>query len=178
MRVFIAIDMPESVSAHLRTLQSQIKGARCTLPSHFHLTLRFLGDIDEQDLPGIKERLALVKFGAFDARVRGIGTFPGGARVSIIWAGLEPADLLGALQKSISRALVGIGAPEDFPFAPHITLARVKTAEDKSALFSSIRAMRAEPLTFRVDRFRLYESTLTPDGPAYKSLATFTAQNP
>src|SRR5690242_10374153 len=130
MRAFIAIDLPESVRAALAEVQHAVRDAardaRWTRPEGTHLTLKFLGQISDAQVQVVVQALAKVeRFEPFPIEVKGFGFFPGEKRPRVFWAGLEAPAALAELAARIERDLEKIGfAPENRPFAPHLTLAR------------------------------------------------------
>ena len=175
MRLFVAIDLPPDLKDRLLALKTDIPGAVWVKPPALHLTLRFLGDpIDPIRLTPIRTALASVKAAPFPLTLRGTGRFPSGDRrpARVLWVGMADQPALTALQAAVEQALVPLGfAPEDRPFSPHITLARLKGEGSVARFLDRHGAFRAEPFT--VSEFHLVSSTLTPGGPNYRHEATF-----
>lgn len=176
MRLFIALQLPAAVQAHLRALQGRIPSATARLvpAKSFHLTLKFLGEVAEDKVGRVKERLASVSFKPFEASLAGTGVFPNEQHVNVVWVSLAPEEPVRALQASIDDALATLFAKDD-RFKPHLTLCRVKSVQDKQAFLKAVARLAPEPLKFTVDAFELVQSTLTPDGPVYTTLASFPA---
>ncbi len=176
MRLFIAIPVPEPVQEHFLFLQKQLPSdAKITKVKAFHLTLKFLGEVDESKLAVIKQQLATVSFDAFTAKLAGTGIFPDEKMIRVVWVGLEPADIIKNLQKAIDESLKDF-FELDTRFHPHITLGRVKHVEDKQAFRESVQKLQVEPLEFPVTSFELIKSTLTKEGPVYEVLETCSSK--
>ena len=173
-RLFVAMDLPESVVDELAVFCCGMPGARWVMPEQLHLTLRFVGEVDGGLFREIREALMAVDGGAFDLRVKGFGYFPPRKQPRVLWAGVEPADEVIALRNRVERALVRLGLePEARKFSPHITLARLDgTPIGKVTQFLAGNSLYASP-TFTVSEFRLYSSVLTPKGAIHTSEASY-----
>ncbi len=167
MRLFVAIEVPEDDV--LVKLQDEIKkiNAKCTYPKHFHLTLKFLGDVD--DVNEIKEKLSKINFDPFKMTISGIGAFPNEDYIRVIWAGIKGHDNIIKLQKKIDEKLSDIFG-KDTKFHPHFTLARVKFVKDKDRMKKLITELKFEDIEFDVKEFKLIKSELTPKGPVYENI--------
>ncbi|GAF84965.1 unnamed protein product [marine sediment metagenome] len=175
MRLFIAIELPAELKEYLKKLQNQLGGsdsAKMSLVKEFHLTLKFLGDVSEEKLDGIKSRLAAVEFSAFSALLDEIGVFPDEKRPRVVWAGLEPKEKIIELQQKVEEALKGL-FPKDERFHPHLTLARVKFVKDKKEFSDKLKAISVDKKEFNISSLKLIKSTLTPEGPVYEELGSF-----
>ncbi|MBS3128504.1 RNA 2',3'-cyclic phosphodiesterase [Candidatus Woesearchaeota archaeon] len=175
-RCFISLDLPEPVVEEIKkiqeTLQKQnlFKG-KLTEKEHLHLTLKFLGEIDEEAVEKVKERLKEIKIKKFDAAINKIGIFSP-QHIRIIWLQLEGAD---ELQKEIDDALQEL-FPKEHRFMGHITIARVRNIEDKKKLITFLENYDLENLKKQkipVHEFFLKKSVLTPQGPSYSDLGVF-----
>ncbi len=174
MRSFIAIELPEAFSAKLQSVQKQLMtdSAKLTLTKTFHLTLKFLGEIDDGRVDDLKSLLSKITFKPFDAKLTTIGFFPDENYIRVIHIGLEPEKQLKALQKTIEEALPNF--KKDTSFHPHITLARVKFVKDKEQFKTTISKIKLPDFPeFKVENFKLIKSTLTSEGPVYEELASF-----
>ncbi len=178
MRLFVAIQLPDAVKDQLVALKTDLPGAVWVKRPALHLTLRFLGDrIDPIRVTPIQLALASVHADAFPLALRGTGRFPPGARrpARVLWAGLTASPALLTLQAAVAQALAQADfPPEDRPFSPHITLARLKG--DQAAMLierflDQERGFQSDPFT--VSSFHLISSVLTPQGPNYRLEGTF-----
>jgi 2'-5' RNA ligase len=177
-RLFVAIDIPEEIKAQLGGLKTAVPTARWVNPANFHLTLRFIGEIDAERVEPVQTALASVQGQPFDLRFVGVGRFPPSAKKAprVLWAGLAPQPHLMTLQQRVETALEPVGfKPEARGFNPHITLARLRThkpAPEAVAFLEANANFSAGP--FHVPAFYLIESELRPEGAHYTRLATYT----
>jgi len=146
-------------------------------PGNIHLTLRFLGEVDESRLPLVTEALeeAASVCPPLDLVSSGLGAFPSMKRPRVLYLGLKESDGLAALKKSIDEALAKRGFPEDDkPFRAHLTICRVRSPEATATLSARVNTLKMEKkVAFTVDRFVLYKSTLTPEGAVYTRIKDF-----
>lgn len=150
--------------------------ARWSPPEQYHVTLRFIGEVDAADR--YADALAAADAPAFTARPYGLDLLPARRRPRVLMVGLDLTDGLKAAYRSIRDALDDAGLDaEDRDFRPHLTLARLRDA-DPVAVHHFLRrqeealdASELEP--FEVDAFHLYSSTRTPDGAVHERLRTF-----
>lgn len=178
MRLFVAIDLPDTVKDQLDTLQTCIPTARWVKRQQMHLTLFFLGETDR--LPDIKNSLASIETPPFSLTLTGVGRFPKRHRQPprVLWVGIDAEPALAQLHEQVTTALAEIGfEPEHRPFSPHITLARFKTREplpEVDALLNAHGAFRVPSIA--ITEFVLFSSALTPQGPLYEREAVFALQ--
>ncbi len=178
MRLFIAIDFNEA--DYFKQYQDQLKQLSdklqlgYTLPATFHLTLKFLGDIEETKLDEIAKRLNNLKFDACTAKIKSLGVFPTEDYIRVVWIGFDNETCICNLQKGISSNLRDI-LPEETNFKAHLTLERVKfmPANNKNEFIAAVKKIQVKPQEFKINEFKLIESTLTKTGPVYKTLKTF-----
>jgi RNA 2',3'-cyclic 3'-phosphodiesterase len=184
LRTFIAIDVPPAVLDTIIRIQSRFRplGLRASWvkPGNIHLTLKFLGETDPDRIPGIQNKLTeiLASFTPFRLSLDSVGVFPNTKNPRILWIGLKDDEgTLQTLQSSIEKALEGMGFPMDpRPFAPHLTLARIKSPKGNRELQDELDAVNQkgiDPHPFDVGEIHLYESQLTPKGSIYTVLANF-----
>jgi len=174
-RLFIAVDLPEPVKARLADLCSGVPGAKWVKHDQIHLTLRFIGDADDAQTEAIKTALWTVKAASFEMRLESVGQFPPKGKPRVLWVGVTAPPALTGLHQRITTALAALGLPaEDYPFAPHITLARLKTPPAPEAtrpFFARHAAFNTDP--FPVESFVLYSSVLAPQGASYQREAIY-----
>ena len=177
-RLFIAIPTPEAVQDALFDLrEDDIPAARWVQREQLHLTLRFLGDTDDEQTEKIQEKLADIQFQPFEIECRGLGQFPPNKPPRVLWAGIKYSDALFQLQGAVEYALLELGyTREKNRFFPHITLARFREIPRHNAVGKYIHkhaTFHTSP--FLVDAFNLYASELTPKGAQYTKLKTYPA---
>lgn len=144
-----------------------------------HLTLRFLGDLDEVDLPALVALMRPIarRTAPFDLHFEGVGAFPSRAEPRVVWMGVTAGrEAVTHLASEISDALNGLGLPPDSPaFVPHLTLFRVRSGQDR--LRARLLLDGADPVPgerrVRVSEFVLKESTLTRAGPVHRTVERF-----
>ncbi len=173
MRLFIALDFEDK--QYFSDIQKRIisDAAKLTLTNTFHLTLKFLGEVKEEDVDEIKDALKAVKFEKFSILTDKTGVFPDYDYIKVVWLGLKDGSKVLELQQRIEKALEGL-FPKDDRFHPHITLARVKFVKDRNTFAKAVKEAKAEPKEFNLDCFKLIKSTLTPEGPVYEDLEEYS----
>lgn len=127
-RLFTGIEIPSDIAADLDLMKGGVWGARWIEREDFHMTLRFVGDVDDNVASELALMLQAVSPPAFDLQLRGVGAF-GGAKPHAIYAGVAENAALRRLQGAQERVCQGIGlAPEQRKYTPHVTLARLRQA--------------------------------------------------
>ena len=179
IRTFIAIELPGNIISSIRKVQEGIKSygfkVRWVRPENIHLTLKFLGNINEADTEKIGRAIfdAVKEYPPISLAAKGIGVFPEVKRPRVIWVGItgQVEPLIG-MQKTLDDKLEAIGFPkENRPFKGHLTLARVKGKIDSKRLSEAMKEFQefeAEPFT--ADQIILFKSELKPTGSVYTKL--------
>lgn len=180
MRLFVAIWLDDQVRTSLRRLQDTLRprcpGVRWTSPEQLHITVKFLGEVEDRRVPdivaGLEEAAELCK--PFDLRVVNVGCFPPRGEVRIVWAGVEDTDrVLAGGAGVLDAALEVVGfARETRPFSPHITIGRVRSDGSLGRLRSVVEKAQAGPEEQRVVEWRLMSSVMSSRGSVYDTLAT------
>ncbi len=181
-RTFVAVVVSETLCAKLTRLQSLLAPAvtdmRWNMISPFHVTLAFLGDVENTDLNDVCRAVdeASRSIPPFDLRIEGLGVFPSPEKARVIWAGLTGPGLssLAELQSAVVEAVAGAGYSHDEKaFHPHITLGRLAgkrgPSPDLTPQLNHYRTWSAG--SFRVAEVVTFASTLTREGPEYAPLA-------
>lgn len=185
IRSFIAVPLNPQVHKSLAdftrqySLNSREQGFRPVKAENIHLTFKFLGEIDENQVQQLGFALSqlTVKLSPFTGSVQGIGAFPGWTnRPRVIWVGVEPVEPIRDVYHLIEEATIKLGiAADGKPFSPHLTLARVSylTRESESAI-NKLKDLSPEPDfgRFLIDKVTLYKSVLLPQGPVYSILSS------
>ena len=180
IRAFIAIDVPEPVLRAIAKAQDTLRGSglkiRWVRKEGMHLTLKFLGDIDRDDVEKIRAAMgrATKAFSPVTLRADGLGVFPDLKRPRVVWVGLSgDVEVVRALQRDLESQLNGLGFPkEKRPFKGHLTMGRVKGRLDRAKLSKALQALgefRTE--SFTAQSVVLFQSDLRPDGAVYSRLA-------
>ncbi len=180
LRTFIAIPMGPSIQKTASDVQEDLKrlflDVKWVKPPQIHLTLKFLGDVEEEKIATIKQIMAkhLPMFKAFDAQLTQAGAFPSARHPQIIWLGLK--DVQGEIKKIVElleNELEQAGfKKESRDFHPHVTIGRVRSQKNIRALSEKLGALSLPPTHERIERVILFKSTLGPGGPAYEELAS------
>ena len=171
MRLFIAINFDE-IKYYFVELQKLLPNAKLSLANAFHITLKFLGEVEPNKVEVIVNTLKKVKFDPFNVFLDSIGVFPTENYIRVVWIGINPEKKVMELQKIMDESLKGSFKKEK-DFKAHITLARVKYLENKKEFIEQLKNLKVESIKIEVKDFRLVKSTLTPKGPIYEDLAIF-----
>lgn len=174
IRLFVAIELPEAVKAELARLGGGVPGAKWVGPENLHLTLRFIGEVDEDAATDIAAALDHIRAPAFDLVLSGVGQFSSHRSPRVLWVGVEKNQSLVHLNGKVESALVRAGvAPERRRFSPHITLARLgKASKPRINSFVSTNAMfAAGPV--HADSFVLFSSFLGRNGAIHRPEAVY-----
>ncbi|HSR50565.1 MAG TPA: RNA 2',3'-cyclic phosphodiesterase [Acidobacteriota bacterium] len=184
IRSFVAVSLPQDVRQALERTALPFKrlglNARFASPGSMHLTLKFLGDIE----PGRVDSLAAQISGAacihapFRLTLGTLGVFPGRRRPRVLWRGMRGIVPLLELQRSVSSLLAQEGfEPDKRPYAPHLTLARLRSPRGSQALLEEVERFNEEyeesqAEAFEVTQVNLFQSILKPSGAEYRILSS------
>lgn len=174
IRLFVGLALPEAIVSALDRLTSGMPGARWVEPENFHITLRFIGEVDEVDAEDIHHELTRVRAPRFSLSLAGVDAFGRGPKTRALWAGVEKSKALHLLRGRVESAVVRAGQPpETRKFVPHVTLARFHQAPAMriQSFIEGNNLFRAGP--FEVDRFVLFESETGEGGAVYTSLEEY-----
>ena len=189
MRLFTAIELGEEVCAQAAALLDTLRRraresaprARVTwvAPERMHLTLRFIGEVDDAQGEAIVSALREpIEQSRFDVRWRGLGSFPPRGAPRVLWVGVAAgSEALSQAEHAVSRRLATLGiAPEDRPYSPHLTLARVR---DPAGLRTAplFEGLDGELGQTHVNAITLFRSHLSPKGPTYVAMQRTALQN-
>lgn len=182
LRLFIGIELDDSIRkiveqahAHLKTVDTHFKW---TTAQNAHITLKFLGNVSADKVDDIKSRLNKISRQTSPSQfeLTEMGAFPKPQMPRIIWLGVKQEktwmeDLAGKIDESLAEMEF---QKEDRPFHPHVTIARVKTGKNRTALCEAIESFSVgQQARQSVSHFTLFQSTLTPQGPIYQNLQNF-----
>ena len=169
-RLFVCIELPDSITEFLAHLDPNLRGVRWLTPEQMHLTLSFLGSVSSDAEEKLRENLSTIRVTSFFLSVGGVGTFPAKGRPKIIWTGVGSGHPhLFQLYKRVQEAVLAAGIEPDLrPWHPHITLARCNESIDAAAVRQFVKTHAdVEVGLIRVTSFALYSSELTPAGSVY-----------
>lgn len=182
MRLFVAVHVPEEWKEEALRVASELSAGGADVkwvpPRNMHLTIKFLGEVEEGLLAPIKDALSVAAEGAapFDAGLAGVGLFPPKGAPRVVWLGVSPGESgLTALARSVSGALEPLGfEPERRPFVPHLTIGRVRSPEGAGWLREAVKKVRTrECPRARIASVYLMESKLGGSAPVYSELGCF-----
>jgi 2'-5' RNA ligase len=173
-RLFVALDLPEGVRDKLADISRDLPGADWVYSEQYHLTLRFIGEVDRETFLAVRQGLGSVTARSFHLSLRGIGCFPLRGDPETLWAGIPRNESLVRLRHKIESQLGRNGVPPDTrKFFPHVTLARVRECrEDWIGQYVSGHALFSVP-EVPIQGFNLYSSRLTPEGAIHTLEGTY-----
>ena len=177
LRCFVAVDVPEQLKAKILALSSRLEsyGVKIVERPNLHLTVKFLGNVHQNKLAMVEDRLRTIDFSKFTVRLRSIGVFPNEHFIKVIWVGGE-SDELYTLAKKINSVLFPDFKKEEF--TAHLTIARVKRTISKSDLHRFLEQHKNDNFgDFVCSSFELKQSKLAQTGPEYRTLAAFEAKS-
>ena len=184
MRTFIAIDLPNDIKDVIAGLQERLKvpaaDVKWVAPENVHLTLKFLGEIDEAKLDKV---IKIIEGSAgnthgFQLRLSSLGAFPKINFPRVIWVGIDRGEKEAKeIAEELEEKIAKIGIPkEERSFSSHITIGRVRSAKNRDKLLKGLEAEAREfpnseaGLEFYVSKITLFKSTLSAQGPTYEAL--------
>lgn len=182
MRAFIAVELPKTTRDSLRHIQEELKASGADVkwvkPENIHLTLKFLGEIDPDQLAKINLILDAVskEKKSFSIRLSSLGAFPKMDYPRVIWAGIDRGEgQTQELAKALEAKIEKLGIPkEERAFSSHITIGRIKSNLGRDKLVASLKGLRGyfndHPQELTVTKITLFKSTLAPAGPVYEAV--------
>ena len=168
LRLFAALDVPPDIGEGLQPRQQGIPGARWRPLEALHVTLRFFGEVREDQADDLDAELAVVTGSPLDITLEGVGAFGEGEAIHAVWAGVADSEALRVLAHRCETAARRAGLkPEHRAYKPHVTLAYLTRPDPaRVAVWIQANNLLKSP-TFRLAGFGLYSSTLGPGGSAY-----------
>ncbi|MFN2477410.1 MAG: RNA 2',3'-cyclic phosphodiesterase [Chthoniobacterales bacterium] len=168
-RLFVAIDMPQSVAELLVAIDPELPGVRWLPAELIHLTLSFLGNVGPTAEATLRERLSAIRFQPFFMPVKGVGTFPQKGKPNVIWAGVGAGHpQLFHVYKRVQEAALSAGLKPDLrSFHPHITFARCRDVSAETIRPFLKRHADFDAGMIRVESIAFYSSIPGPLGSAY-----------
>lgn len=175
-RGFIAIEIPAapSIIEFEKAISKTSTDVKLVEPKNIHLTLKFLGDTDENQIDAIEQiiRESVKDITPFPLTLKGTGVFPNERYLKVIWVGIINGDNLATIAKSIDEKLIPLGfKKEQRGYSAHLTIGRVRTAKNKDQLLTVINNFKEQEfLQQEIHAVTLKKSELTPTGPIYTTL--------
>ncbi len=178
MRTFIALELSKEIKEELSRLQDELKKADADVkwvkPDNIHLTLKFLGNVEDTKIEQIRNILKEIssKHMAFEISLFKIGAFPHLNYPRVIWVNIDKGcGETEEIAKEIENNLEKEGfARESRPFSAHLTLGRVKSGKNKLKLKQKCVSIDIRPISCVINHITFFQSTLTPRGPVYTPL--------
>ena len=187
-RTFIAVDIGDGIRKQAIALQKQLArtaaGVNWSEPGGMHVTLLFLGEVDDREVVQVCRAVKEVagREPPFGLCVSGVGAFPNARRPKVVWGGItEGADVLQRLYAALEEKMLALGCyrSEDRAYTPHLTLGRVTSDEDSFALATEIPKLSGwEGGQAAVSEVRVYTSEMRRDGPEYTVIARSSLTGP
>lgn len=170
-RLFVSIELPESVRQGLAELDPHLRGVRWLEPRQMHLTLSFLGNVSTEIQEALTENLRSISWKSFFLPLVGFGAFPGKGRPNVIWIGVGTGHPhLFQLHKRVQEAALAAGLEPDLrSFHPHITIARCRDVSSETIRPFLKTHANFDAGMIHVESFCLNSSELTPAGSVYTS---------
>lgn len=179
MRLFVAMDIPEetrrALAALIKDFAAICPAARWVRAQGIHVTLKFIGHVNDEMVLRIKETLSGVRRDhAITVAFRDFGFFPNERHARVFFVGIQANKELGVLAREVEERLALLGIPkDDRAFRPHLTLARFKTSEGLPALREKIASLPSQDFgASEIGEFHLYQSVLGSNGAMYTKLST------
>lgn len=183
VRAFVALELPPAIQDGLRAISTDLQPKTKTLPlrwvpiENIHLTLKFLGEIDEANIKIISDMLQskAKSTPAFDVSLNGLGVFPNPRRPNVVWVGADAPEALQDLQRQLEVELSVLGfVLEKRPFSPHLTIARVRREArpaDSKQISEIVASTHVAAFSGHINTLTLYRSQLKPGGSVYNPLS-------
>lgn len=173
-RLFTALEIPRNAALSLSLLRGGLPGARWIDVENYHITLRFVGDVDNRTADEIVDRLDRIDRPEFPISLMGTGSF-GSRKPHSVWAGVTPHPEMTALQGEIERICQRVGlAPETRKVSPHVTLARLKSSRLDDVVHYLEGRSNFMTNSFTVGRFVLLSSRESVGGGPYVTEEIFS----
>ncbi|MGQ9781807.1 MAG: RNA 2',3'-cyclic phosphodiesterase [Nitrososphaeria archaeon] len=178
VRTFVAVDVENGeVKAKILELQRKLLSlgidAKPVQPDNLHLTIRFIGEIEEAKVRDIIAALSTIRLEPFKVQYVGLGVFPSISHINVVWIGIdsESSKNMVSLWEKVEASLEKAGFPSDRRFDPHLTILRIKTGRNREELAAAIRRHSNISLgEDTVSKLKVKKSLLTSNGPIYSDL--------
>jgi 2'-5' RNA ligase len=165
-RLFTAVEIPADIGRSLALLRGGLPGARWVEPENYHVSLRFIGDIDDSLAREIAFMLGQVKRSRFDLQIEGLDSF-GGNRPRVVIAAVSAVPELVDLQADHERLMQRVGLEPERKYRPHVTLARLRDTSSRQVADYLSTRQPFRSTSFPVSRFVLYSSRASVGGGPY-----------
>ena len=186
-RIFVAVDISDEArrraADHIDKMRALAESVRVgwERAQKLHVTLKFLGKVDEGIVPNVSDTAASVaaSFTPFQMALVATGVFPSLKKPRVLWLGINEASVLPEIAASLESRFSLLGfEPEARPFSPHLTIARVREPEKAKRLAEAHLQSRFGPIEFTVTELIVYESILKPTGSVYAVVSKHSISPP
>jgi 2'-5' RNA ligase len=172
-RLFVGLEIPGELRDRLTMIQSGVQGAKWVPRENFHITLRFIGEVDEAQARDLALDLDRVRVPAFDLALTGAGHFETNRKVRQLWVGVERNEALTALHDRIDALATRAVGPDNQRFRPHVTVARLNGAQPDAVRHWLAANSLFRSIPFAVERFVLFSSFLGKSAAIYREEAEY-----
>jgi RNA 2',3'-cyclic 3'-phosphodiesterase len=180
LRAFLAFDISDEVAERLVEVQNELRETRADVglvsKEQLHFTVKFLGEVPDDTVRVVDERVAGLTLHSFEVRLSGVGVFPDLRRPRIVWAGVAHTDerVITETAEAVIEALDGVGKPEEREFSAHVTIGRVRSSRNSEALAAFVQRNASRDFgRTRISSLKLKSSLLTPKGPIYTDVREY-----
>jgi RNA 2',3'-cyclic 3'-phosphodiesterase len=180
MRAFLAVDLDEALLHEVSQVQKNISQANARIKfvenENLHFTCKFFGEITDTQADKIGAIITekILNHHNFNINIKGTGVFPHLGYIRVIWLGLSNSEPFSQLLMDFDEEFIKLGFKKERSYTPHLTIGRVKGAQNKEALINIIKELEdVEIGTMQVAKISLKKSELTPQGPIYTTLKEF-----
>lgn len=180
IRAFIGIDLKEDLKEKVYEVEKEFKKIDADInyveAKNLHFTLKFLGDIDEDGIDKISEKIeeVLKNYEPFGINVKGCGAFPNEEDIKVLWFGTQDNVILNQLHNDLDKALADIGFEKDGNFSTHLTFGRMKSGKGREEVRKEIEKYKVREIgSMNIKEIKLIKSTLKPEGPIYQDLKVY-----
>lgn len=177
MRLFVALPLDEQSRQGVSRLQNGLPGIRWAPSEQLHLTLRFIGEVQDDMVDEVEAALASCRFAPFELALQGVGVFPSMKKPRVLWVGVQKNGALLDLQKQVERQLRAAGCRlARQRFSPHVTIGRPRnTSRHRLMTYLQGNSLFSLP-SMTVDHFCLFSSILHADGARHQPESYFQAR--
>ncbi len=180
MRAFLAVDLDESLQDKVMKVQEKLKEANAMVKfvekENLHFTCKFFGEISDDKASKIGEAIneRIKNYHDFEINIKGAGVFPHLGYIRVIWLGIEAGEYFSQILMGLDEKFNRLGFKKERSYIPHLTIGRVKGAQNKEALVKLIEELEdIEIGSMKVDKLTLKKSELKPTGPVYTNVEEF-----
>jgi len=178
LRLFIAIDIPDEIKRAISELIGRLKktgsDVKWVRPETVHITLKFLGEVEESKIKAITDRLEMIskRHAPFELEAVGTGVFPDYSRPRVLWIGIRQNEEVQKIYEEINTELKALGFEEENrAFKPHLTIGRVKSRSGLNQTLKTLRGFSKRDFgKISVKEILLMKSTLKPTGAEYEKI--------